>query len=67
MHPTHGGDIYNNTVSHDFSVNINPLGCPMEVKSAIAAVIQRLGEYPDPEQKAVRNALSSWLGTRPES
>ena len=66
MHPTHGGDIYNNTVSLDFSVNINPLGCPMEVNAAIAAAIQRLGEYPDPKQKAVRNALASWLGIRPE-
>ena len=66
MHPTHGGDIYNNTVSHDFSVNINPLGCPMKVNAAIASAIQRLGEYPDPKQTEVRNAMASWLGIRPE-
>ena len=28
MKSIHGGDIYNNKVNMDFSVNINPLGIP---------------------------------------
>ena len=28
----HGGDIYNNDVKYDFSVNTNPLGIPETVK-----------------------------------
>ena len=65
MHPTHGGDIYNNTVEHDFSVNINPLGCPEEVKKALAEAVKRVGEYPDIRQRAVRSALASWLKSAP--
>ena len=39
MPKTHGGDIYNNEVKLDFSVNINPLGMPDTVKGAIAKAI----------------------------
>lgn len=28
----HGGDVYRNQVSHDFSINLNPLGMPQGVK-----------------------------------
>ena len=34
MKSIHGGDIYNNKVNMDFSVNINPLGIPHSVKAA---------------------------------
>ena len=30
----HGGDIYSNKVSIDYSANINPLGLPQGVKEA---------------------------------
>ena len=29
----HGGDRYKNTVKLDFSININPLGMPKQVKT----------------------------------
>ena len=31
----HGGDIYRNRVKLDFSININPLGVPDAVKTAL--------------------------------
>ena len=31
----HGGDIYRNQVSLDFSVNINPFGMPQRVREAL--------------------------------
>ena len=36
MKSIHGGDIYNNKVNMDFSVNINPLGIPDTVKEAMS-------------------------------
>ena len=36
MKSIHGGDIYNNKVNMDFSVNINPLGIPHSVKEAMS-------------------------------
>ncbi len=62
----HGGDIYNNTVSLDFSVNLNPAGCPAEVKKAMIRSAERAGEYPDPEQSAARHAIAQWLGIPPQ-
>ena len=35
MKSIHGGDIYNNKVNMDFSVNINPLGIPHSVYEAM--------------------------------
>ena len=40
MPKTHGGDIYNNEVKLDFSVNINPLGMPDTVEGR-----DREGDY----------------------
>ncbi len=35
MKGIHGGDIYSNDVKLDFSVNVNPLGIPEAVKTAL--------------------------------
>mgnify|MGYP000205356459 CR=1 FL=1 len=35
----HGGDIYSNQVSMDYSANINPLGLPEGVKKALIQCI----------------------------
>lgn len=43
----HGGDIYRNRVSMDFSVNVNPLGIPQTVKRAVQEAIEDCGRYPD--------------------
>lgn len=36
----HGGDIYSNKVSIDYSANINPLGLPQGVKEELARCIE---------------------------
>lgn len=43
----HGGDIYNNKVNIDFSVNINPLGVHPEVSRAIENAVKLCINYPD--------------------
>lgn len=43
----HGGNIYENKVSYDFSVNINPLGINENVKNAILNGISNLENYPE--------------------
>ena len=43
----HGGDIYQNNVELDFSVNINPLGIPEKVKEEMHKAIDSCEHYPD--------------------
>ena len=58
---THGGDIYkyDNKIL-DFSANINPLGMPQSVKSAIINSIDKYQTYPDYSSRKLRNALSNF-------
>jgi len=58
----HGGDIYRNNVKYDFSVNVNPLGMPEEMKNAIMAAMDHLDEYPDPEAEMLRNRIAARIG-----
>ena len=48
----HGGDIYRNQVSLDFSVNINPFGMPQRVREALEAAVAWC--EPSPGQKGLR-------------
>ena len=54
--PRHGGDIYSFQKQEkpllDFSANINPLGVPDVLRSAIVNVVDFLVHYPDPAQTA---------------
>lgn len=61
MRGSHGGDIYRNKVSMDFSVNINPLGMPEEVKRVLFEAIEKCREYPDMEAFELKQAVSSSL------
>lgn len=54
----HGGDIYSHTVKYDFSSNINPLGMPEAVKSALISNIERFSLYPDPQCRSLRCAIA---------
>lgn len=45
----HGGDIYRNMITHDFSVNLNPLGMPETVKKALRDSVEHWNRYPDSE------------------
>lgn len=66
----HGGDIYNNEIDTDFSVNLNPFPLHKEDEIAIKAAIDRgVGAafyYPDMEQKEVRTAIAASEGVSAE-
>ncbi len=50
----------------DFSSNINPLGVPESLKSAIIENLDKLVHYPDPEYVDLKQELASHNGVRPE-
>lgn len=62
----HGGDVYNNKVKIDFSVNVNPLKTPKRVIESINSSIDNLDAYPDYEAKALREKLSDVIGIKSE-
>lgn len=62
----HGGDVYQNRVTLDFSANVNPLGTPERVKTAICEAAETVDRYPDPYCMPLRDALSKRLGVPAE-
>ena len=56
----HGGNIYGNEIEYDFSVNLNPLGPPELVRDALAAALNHVEEYPDPEYRELRRGLANY-------
>lgn len=56
----HGGNIYGNEIEYDFSVNLNPLGPPDAVREALAAALNHVEEYPDPEHRELRRELANY-------
>ncbi|MBE3553270.1 MAG: threonine-phosphate decarboxylase [Kyrpidia tusciae] len=46
----------------DFSANINPLGPPESVKSAMRAALQEAHRYPDPRQEGFRRQVAERWG-----
>jgi len=62
----HGGDIYSANILHpgeevlDFSANINPLGLPEEVKTAVRAAVDDCTKYPDPFYRRLKAALAEY-------
>lgn len=62
----HGGDIYRNQVKLDFSVNVNPLGVPQEVKAALCHALEDCGKYPDILAQKLRRKISSMQQIPPE-
>ncbi|MBQ2936473.1 MAG: aminotransferase class I/II-fold pyridoxal phosphate-dependent enzyme [Lachnospiraceae bacterium] len=54
MNMVHGGDIYRNSVTLDFSVNVNPLGMPEGVKQALLEAIEVCNQYPDIRQQELK-------------
>ena len=63
----HGGDIYNNKVILDFSVNVNPLGMPESVKTALFNAVSEAHVYPDIESAELRKEMSAFLGVKEEA
>lgn len=63
----HGGDIYRNQVTLDFSVNVNPLGMPERVKLALLQGVSDAGNYPDPVCEDLRREIALHFGLAPEN
>ena len=63
---THGGDIYRNKVSADFSTSVNPYPLPENVVAAMQRALKRAGQYPDLRQERLRGALAAHYGVMPE-
>ncbi|MDD3367880.1 MAG: histidinol-phosphate transaminase [Lachnospiraceae bacterium] len=61
----HGGDIYRNRISYDFSVNINPLGMPDGVKKALHRAVKSSTQYPDIQSEQLINVLAAYLNCDP--
>ena len=68
----HGGDIYSDPSLKrdkdmlDYSANINPLGIPSGVRSAIKAAVADSVNYPDPFCRELRAKISQYLSLPPE-
>ncbi|MDP3731457.1 MAG: threonine-phosphate decarboxylase CobD [Candidatus Omnitrophota bacterium] len=63
----HGGNIWQYPKSSrsdivDFSVNINPLGISKKIKRIIVSNIDKIGYYPDPESKYLKDSLAKFHG-----
>lgn len=56
----HGGDVYRNPDSLDFSINLNPLGMPEMVKAALKQGVDGWERYPDPVCEELRKAIGSY-------
>jgi histidinol-phosphate aminotransferase len=61
MNAIHGGDIYRNNVTMDFSVNVNPLGIPDDVKKVLHTAVDISNQYPDLYAEKLNNAVSQML------
>lgn len=62
----HGGDIYRNQVTVDFSVNVNPLGIPQAVKAALREAVEHCDRYPDLAGKELKQAVVGMLDVSEE-
>lgn len=62
----HGGDIYRNFITDDFSVNGNPLGIPQAVKAALHGAADHCGSYPDIEAQTLKEAVGRMLAVPKE-
>ncbi|WP_367566068.1 histidinol-phosphate transaminase [Lacrimispora sp.] len=60
MEYQHGGDIYTNSVTIDYSANINPLGLPEKVKEALYEAVEHCSCYPDSRCLALKQVLAEF-------
>lgn len=60
----HGGDIYSQEVELDYSANINPLGMPEGVKSALRSAADLAAPYPDSACRRLTEALAGTYGVK---
>lgn len=55
----HGGDVYGAEIRLDFSSNVNPLGPPPSVVSAMQRACMQVRQYPDPYCRALTRAIAA--------
>ena len=60
----HGGDIYNNRISLDFSVNINPFGPPRYCLEELQDITSLLSVYPEIGSRRLCEAMAGFLCSR---
>lgn len=60
MEYQHGGDIYTNCVTMDYSANINPLGIPAGVREAVYQAADQCFCYPDSQSASLRGKLAKF-------
>ena len=63
----HGGNIYGQKIESDFSVSINPLGCPDIVKNAFYKTLDEITLYPEITQDSVRKSLADLYNVTPDN
>lgn len=66
MPSEHGGDIYRNRITCDFSINVNPLGMPKQVAQVLRKSVESWSVYPDPECEKLVLALADHHHIQPE-
>lgn len=62
----HGGDIYNNRIEYDFSVNTNPLGAPREIYESVEKMPGMFEHYPQLCSGQLKSSLANKLGINDE-
>lgn len=62
MEYQHGGDIYTNQVTMDYSANINPLGLAKGVKNALLQAVENCSCYPDSRCSKLITELGAFHG-----
>ncbi|MFI3167729.1 MAG: aminotransferase class I/II-fold pyridoxal phosphate-dependent enzyme [Bacillota bacterium] len=62
MQYKHGGDIFESTSLLDFSININPLGMPKEIATALVAAVAGADVYPDYKCRKLSGLLGAKHG-----
>lgn len=67
MEYQHGGDIYTNNVTMDYSANINPLGLPRGVKEALYKAADSCSFYPDSQSMRLRKELAGFHSVSAEN
>lgn len=56
----HGGDIYQNRIQYDFSVNTNPLPLPEVLQERMAKAAVRSNRYPQYDNVRLREKIAEW-------
>ena len=54
----HGGDIYSEACTLDYSANINPLGPPSSVIEAVYRSMEQIVNYPDVQCRKLCHAIA---------